>query len=355
MNHNINITNINKNFTLKQNNNNDNSNNTEYRTKIINYSFYSLNEANICNKISKIPYYSNYFSILEHYDYINISQLNDDIIEKLNDLDLKKYLIFKYNDKNSIDFIEYLYSFKTIKKLIFDMLTTFQHLLQGLHILNENNICFFNLLPKNIIFLENYREKPLLRNFMFSLSINKLDYEYISKFLTKLNNFTYQSFEINVLFYFVNNNLNTISYSFIEEFCEIYIKNQSFLTLFSENYKKNYKYECIETLKKYINKPKNEIVNDILERNDKWDVYSISLIYLQIFGCISRVFSLKGTFISKITLELSKNLHPDSNKRMSLDRTFKVFNELLEQQNDWFFINKLDNNKIQQLFYEFSK
>ena len=164
---------------------------------------------------------------------------------------------------------------------------------------------------------------------MLSLRLNKLDYKYISNFLTKITNFTYQSFEINLLFYFVNNNLITISYSFIEEFCENYIKNLTFLELFSENYKKIYKEQCIETLKKYINKPKNDIITDILEKNDKWDVYSISLIYLHIFGCISRVFSLKGTFISKITLELSKNLHPDSNKRMTLERTMEVFNELL--------------------------
>jgi len=265
------------------------------------------------------------------------------------------YYLFKYNDKNSIDFIEYIYSFKTIKKLIFDIINTFQHLFHGLNLLNENNICFFYLLPENIVFLENYREKPVLSNFMFSLRLNKLDYEYISNILTKMTNFTYQPFEINVLFYFVNNNIRTISYSFIEEFCENYIKNLSFLKLFSENYKNIYKEQCIETLKKYINKPKNDIIHDILERNDKWDVYSISLIYLQIFGCISRVFSLKGTFISKITLELSKNLHPDSNKRMTLGRTLEVFNKLLEEQNDWIFINKLDNRKLQQLFDEFAK
>ena len=350
-NHNINISTINKFFLLKP----KIDNNVEYRTKIINYSFFSVNEANICDKISKIPYYSNYFSILYDYYSLNISQLNENVIEKLKDLDIKQYYLFKYNDKNSIDFIEYIYSFKTIKKLIFDIINTFQHLFHGLNLLNENNICFFYLLPENIVFLENYREKPVLSNFMFSLRLNKLDYEYISNILTKMTNFTYQPFEINVLFYFVNNNIRTISYSFIEEFCENYIKNLSFLKLFSENYKNIYKEQCIETLKKYINKPKNDIIHDILERNDKWDVYSISLIYLQIFGCISRVFSLKGTFISKITLELSKNLHPDSNKRMTLGRTLEVFNKLLEEQNDWIFINKLDNRKLQQLFDEFAK
>jgi hypothetical protein len=325
----------------------------ELRTKIVNYSFFPVNEANISNKISKISYYSSYFSIFDDYDSLNVSQLNDDIIEKLN-LDIEKYLLFKYDDKNSIDFLEYLYSFKNAKKLIFGMISTIQHLLRGLQVLNENNVCFFNLSPQNIIFLENYREKPVLSNFMYSLNLNKLDFNYISNILKKID-FTYQPLEVNILFYFVNRNMITISYSFIEDFCDNYIKNLSILNLFSENYKKTYKEQCIETISKYINKPKNEIIENILERNDKWDVYGISMLYLQIFGCISRVFSLKGTFISKITLELSKNLHPNSDKRMSLEKTYEIFNKLLNEENDWRFVNNLDNNKLKQLFNELDK
>jgi len=356
---NINIVTINKYFNdlLENNNYEDNSNarSFNYRTKIINYSFFSINETRICGKITKIPYYSNYYSILYDYDLLDINQLNENIIEKVKKSDINDYLLFKYDDKNSIDFTEYLYNFNSIKKLIFNMIDTFQHLLKGLCILNEYDICFFNLSPQNIIFLENYRAKPVITNFRFSLNINRLDYTFISKFLTKIDNFTYQPFEVNLLFYFVNNNLKTVSHSFIEEFCEIYIKNLCFLRLFSENYKKKYKEQCIEMIKKYVNKPKKEIVDDILERYDKWDIYGISLIYLQIFGCISQIFSLKGTFISKITLELSKNLHPDSEKRMSLEKTLDLVNRLLCEQNDWNFVNKLYNFKLQQLFDELAK
>jgi hypothetical protein len=147
----------------------------------------------------------------------------------------------------------------------------------------------------------------------------------------------------------------TISYSFIEEFCENFVENLSILKLFSENYKNAYKEQCIETMRKYINLSKNDIIDDILERNNKWDVYGISMLYMQIFGSISRVFSLKGTFISKITIELSKNLHPNSDKRMSLEETVASFNKLLNEQHDWSFVNQLDNSKLEQLFDEFSK
>jgi hypothetical protein len=147
----------------------------------------------------------------------------------------------------------------------------------------------------------------------------------------------------------------TISYTFIEEFCENFVENLNILRLFSENYKKSFKEQCVETMRKYINRPRKEIIDDILERNNKWDVYGISMLYLQIFGCISRIFSLKGTFISKITIELSRNIHPNSHKRMSLEETLNIFNKFLNEQDNWSFVNKLDNSKLENLFDEFAK
>jgi len=333
---NINILTINKYFS--QNKQQQTSN---IRTKIVNHSHFSINEANICHKISKIPYYSNFFLILDDHEALNISTLDEDIIEKLKNIGDIKYYLFKYSDKNSTDFIDFLYNSTSIKKLIFDIINAFQHLLYGLHLLNENNVCFFDISPKNILFLQNYREKPVLSNFKFSLQINKLEYTYFSHILNKIHDFTYHPFEIHILFYFVKHHMVTISHGFIEEF--------------SENYKKTYKENCIETMRKYINLSRKQIIDDIFERNNKWDVYGISMIFLQLFGCISRVFSLKGTFISKITLELSKNLHPDSEKRMSLEETLNIFNKYLNEETDWKFVNSLDNSKLTLLFDEFEK
>ena len=347
---NINILNINKHFL----HNKEPVFTSNYRNKIVNYSHFSINEANICHKIKKIPYYSNFFSILEDHEALNVSELNEVIIEKLSVSD-KEYYLFKYNDKNAIDFIDFLYNFTSIKKLILENMNTFEHLLYGLHTLNRNNVCYFDITPKNLLFLENYREKPLLSNFKFSLNLNKLDYTYISHILNKMEVFTYQPLEIHILYYFVKHNLVTISYGFIEEFCEEFVENLYILRLFSDNYKKLYKEQCIETMRKYINRPRKEIVDDILERNNKWDVYGISMIFIHIFGCISRIFSLKGTFISKITIELTKNLHPDSDKRYSLENTLYIFKKHLNEQNDWKFVNNLDNNKLSELFGELEK
>ena len=102
-------------------------------------------------------------------------------------------------------------------------------------------------------------------------------------------------------------------------------------------------------MQKYINKSKKEIILSILEYTDKFDVYSLSVLYLHIFGNISKIFNLKQTFINKISLELSKNLHPDPVKRSSLQKLFETFDKLFMNENDWSFVENIEVFKMKNL------
>ena len=61
---------------------------------ITNYCFYSINEANISDIIKTWNYYSNNYAVVNDYDYINISQLSEKYLDKLNLTNNEKYLIF---------------------------------------------------------------------------------------------------------------------------------------------------------------------------------------------------------------------------------------------------------------------
>jgi hypothetical protein len=348
---NINISGLKNHFFCKKS---DETNNQDKKrinkTKIVNYCFYSINEATISNKIKKIPYYTNYYSILNSYDFINISTIKDQFIEKTTLLDEnKKYLLFTYS-AFSLTFGDFLIQFKEPKFFIFNMITTFSYLLQSLIQLQEQNICFFQLSPENIVFTEELRENPLLHNFQLSLQISKLNIEYITNIIKKTKDYSLKPLEVHVLFYLIENNLETISYSFIEEIVEVFMQKLSILSFFSQGYRENYKNACILSLKKYMNMPKTEIILDILKYSDTWDIYSMSVLYLHIFASISKVFSLKQTFISKITLELSKNIHPNPSKRDTLIELLDSYNKLLYSQMDWSFVNQLDSKKMHDLW-----
>ena len=351
---NIEISNLKTHFLCK---NDENTDKKKYRTKIVSYCFYSINEANISDKIKKIPYYSNYYSILEDYDFINISNIDERIVEKVKLLDKSnKYLLFKYKNhltsfsEDLTSFGDFLFNFKESKILICNVISSFSYLLQSLIYLQEQKVCFFQLSPENIIFCEELREKPLLHNFQTSLQVSKLNEDYITNIIKKTTDYSFKPLEVHVLFYLIQNDIITISYSIIEEIIEAFMNNLSILSFFSQSYRENYKNWGIAFLRQYINKPKKEIIANILEYNDKWDVYSISVLYLHIFASISKVFSLKGTFISKISIELSKCCHPDPSKRMSLGELLETHDKLLDLQKDWSFVNSLDNKKMKKLW-----
>jgi hypothetical protein len=344
------ISNMNKHFFLDDENDENNVNHKKYKTKITNYCFYSINEANISDIIKTWNYYSNNYAVVNDYDYINISQLSEKYVDKLNLTNNEKYLIFKYKNENYAPFNDFLFNLPNPKLFIFHVIESFSYILNSLNELNNNNICFFNLSPQNIVFNLDCGEKPILQNFQLSLYISNLNESYITNIINKIKDYTYKPLEVHVLFYLIKNDFKTISYSLIEEICENFVKNLSILDFFSEKYKESYKNSCISILKKYINQPKNEIIEDILENTDKWDVFSLSVLYLHIFHNISRVFSLKQTFINKIILELSKNIHPDPVIRSSLENLSDYVDNLFNNENDWSYINNLSSNMMPILF-----
>jgi len=350
MSSNIDISTIKKKFFL---NNDKITTGKKYKTKIVDLSFYSKNEAIICDKIKNIPYYSNNYLILEDYDFITVNQLNGIVIENLNtnaSKNDKKYLVFKYKNDKLVTFNDFIFKLIDHKQLFFHSIDSFSYILKGLINLNDINVCFFNLSPENIVYNFDCGEKPQIHNFQQSLQIYRLNEIYISNIIKNISDFTHKPLEVHVLFYLIQNDIYTISQSFIEEVVSVFVNNLSILTLFSDKYKESYKISCVESLKKYINIPKNEIISDILKNTEKWDIYSLSVLYLHIFGNISRVFSLKSTFFNKITVELSKNIHPDPSKRNSLQNLFENYEKIFKEEKDWSYVNKLKNNAITHLF-----
>jgi hypothetical protein len=354
MNTSIEISLINKHFFSKKSYNvcHLDKSEKEYISKITPYDFFSMNEIQISDIIeNNIPYYSNYFNIIYDYDFIQIGQLNETIVEKMNINTKEKYLLMEFKKRFFVRLNDFLFGCKTPTTFILNTLNSFSYLLDSLIKLNKNNICFFNLSSENIVFDSKCGEKPILINFQKSLQIKKLNVEYITTIIEKTDNYTCKPFEVHVLFYLIRNKLGTISHSFIEEISEIYVNNLNVLALFSQSYKEDFKILCVDTLKKYINKPTKIIIQDIIERTgNTWDNYSFSILYLHIFGNISRIFSLKGTFIGKISNILSKNIHPEPSKRESLEKTLESYENLYNETLDWGFVKKLPNEKMQKLF-----
>jgi hypothetical protein len=346
---NIDVTLINNQVSNKKK---ESSNNNKILSKIVLYDFFSINEINISKKIKIIPYTCSYFDIMSDYDFIDISKIDENMIENIDLNENKKYIIFHYNNETRIDFQEFLFGLSNIKHFISSLLDSYTNLLHSLIKLNDEDICFFELNTDNIAFSNN--NTLFLKNFRKSLLISKLNESYIKNIIKNIDNYTYKPLEIHVLFYLIRNDEETLSLSLIESICNNYVNNMDILSLFSQSYKDSYEKMCIETLKKYINKPKSVIIAVILQYSEYWDNYSLSILYLHIVGNISRFFSLKGTFLNKFTMLLTKNIHPNPLKRETLEETIENYNNLFNEnaKDDWSFVNDVSNKKLEKL-YEF--
>ena len=260
-------------------------------------------------------------------------------------------MVFNYNDEKRIGFSDFLFKLPNNtnnKRFVFNILNTYSFLLNSLIKLNENGVCFFELSTENIVF-SSY-STPFLKSFKNSLIISDLNTSYIGNIVKNIDTYTHKPLEVHVLFYLIVNNEETMSLSFIEAISNNYVKNMDVLSLFSENYKDSFEKSCVETLKKYINKPKSVIIADILKYSRYWDNYSLSILYLHIIGNISKFFSLKGTFMNKFTLLLIQNIHPNPLKRGSLKETSENYDKLFDNS-DWGFINDFSSEKMKKLFH----
>jgi hypothetical protein len=321
---------------------------------ICQYDFFCLNNIKICEKIKEKYNLTNKYHIVSSSSQITFGEVSEKNIyyndnNDNNNDNNNKYMLLEYNTVERLDFDDFLIKLATPKLFIFHILDSYSFLLNSLLNLEQINVCFFNLSTTNIIFTKNY--KPMLRNFSTSLLLDECsDIAYFSKIFDKINDYTYKPIEIHVIFYLIKNNEDSLSFSAIDSISNNFVKNMSILSLFSQQYRENYYRASMDCLKKYINKPKTDIINQILLYSNTWDNYELSILYLHIVCNITRTFSLKDTFINKLTNILSKNIGPEPSKRETLTKSIEIFDELFYEFSDWDYINEIPKEKMEKLY-----
>jgi len=323
-------------------------NRSEERKILKKYDFFCINEINISNIIKNIKYYNTKYHILNKINHVKFGEITKN-----------KFIIRENKQKITEDFVLLTYPYEYFecpvtywegldyKDFLYHLLDSYNYLLLSLNELNENGICFFDVSLKNIQFDNKF--KPILKNFEHSLIISNIDEKNIENFILKNDEFTTKPLEVHLLYYLIKNEMNTLSLTIIDAICAYYVGNLQFIHLFSPRYREKYQEECINSLKKYINVPKKEIISMILREINTWDNFNLSVIYFYLFGNFLRVFSLRDTFINKICDLLMECLHPEPSKRKSLKNVILDFTHICNGITDIDVIN-YDEEKIIKLY-----
>ena len=332
------------------NNHSSNSEDDFYQTSV--YDAGCLNEIRISDLV-KTEFFSEeesahipFYFVVDH-TFIMLKDLNLNIVSTP-----IKYVLLRYNLNISkyqplgeyLSTVEYPYHFLS------NMLDIYAQLLKNLLELEKMNICFFGVSADNILIDQN--SNTVLSDFKNSLQDSEdADGDFI-RILENTTCYTYKPIEIHVVHYLLKINGAPLSYSSIDEISTYFAENMEFLNHFDKEYKTKYYHECVRDLKsKYLNKPKDYIINEIRRETRKtWDNFALSILFLHMFENMIQVFSLKNTIINELVLILKQNLDPVPNQRHTLSYTMDAVGKLLLKPQDWSFLRLIPKSKMKKLY-----
>ena len=309
--------------------------------------FYFILIDNVC-KIKKKEKYEKTCDLISKKKDCEFVNLQMKYIKGKN---LIKALIQETRDEN-VNYTKQKYK-NMLKLLIENML----HLLEGVDILQKNNVIHSDLHENNILVDE---ESKITYIIDFGLSMVNTKEEIIKKLkrYTTTPTIDFWCIDIQILLHLVNIENKEIKKEELIENIKLIVKmcisSNKVFQCFTETFRKMYEENVIKIYTDYILESyhfsgEKNIINELIEKvityTNTWDTYTISIIIMDMIERIftseinkftnEKVYSFpKHPFVEKLTKILLQNIHPDQSKRYTSKETQNKVKELLSLEKD---------------------
>lgn len=308
-----------------------------------------LNELKITEIIKKSEPFYHYYDLMTDYKMLSFAECGENFLNNLeNIIGNDKYVIVTYEKKDLHNFSSFLYSISHPRHFLSTLLETYRKLLENLLNLSKVGIFFYNISAIDIYYTCD--GIPVLKNMMKCISMQNLDGKYLSHLLDLETNFISNPIEIHLLFFLLKNEIDILTNDLVNNIIEKFTSNVKIFAYFSSDYREKYVKDAFDFLSGFINKPKKFVIECILSYAKTWDCYSLSFLFTYIVANVLKVFSLKGTFMSKFLSLLMKCLHPNPSKRETTETILYKYNEILYKNIDWHFVAEMDKQKLGRLY-----
>lgn len=261
------------------------------------------NEIKIHKSIKTIPYHKLHFHTFFSCEPMNVGIMEEKYLQKQKVETQSSFVLFKYN-KLIFDSFDSYTTNKT-NKFISNL---FIHLLKSIKLLLRNEIVHFNLSTQNIVIVD---EMPLITDFSNAQQCNNL--------FTKETE-TYTILELFTIHYLRTNELTSISISNIYDLLNDYKKHNLLVDM----------NEGILFLKRFINKPLKQIIEELSKFYYTWDNYSISDIFLSLLQSKYGIhYNTQNQFVLKWVDLLKTNMNANPLNRYTVESTINKIEELV--------------------------
>jgi hypothetical protein len=305
--------------------------NTTINTKIVPIDYYIENEIINVKKIKHFQFHNNFFYLFHSVEKLEIGKIDEDIyhLKQIHKIKDDTNVLFKFEGKTLVYMENYLQNLTTPRKYIFTLIEFYKHINRALQILVQNKIVCNHINIDSIV-VDKF-ENPLLCNFKFSIDFSRHDIVQHLKYLFIEYDPTYLPWcpELHLLSFILTNKMESLSFFNIEGIFDDCIKHNYLLQSFGPSVVNDFKNSGINYYKKYVNKSVGFIINDIIEYWFTWDNYAISILYLQFLIGIHKKIKKNNKFIIVFMKLLVKNISAVPQNRLTLENTFKTFDNLL--------------------------
>jgi hypothetical protein len=331
----------------------------KYKNLIKKTSFFSLNELQISQRILQIPNYSWHFSPVLKNSFVNLAEIDDENFERCEIIDNENshILLTRLNTPESKSFFNFFYlnrkknakigeniinikiadEPKKIDKInnikerndFLKILNSYKHLTESINLLNNANIVNLNFHPSTLVFVNNL---PVITNFAECFHFPTMNEERKSQlFSDYYPKNVFLPLEAHVICFLIDNRLDSLSFLNIEEICEDCARRIASLSCFSKSFLDQYKETSHFSLQSLTNKPKAEIINEMLQNCETWNNYGLSILFLVLLrdNFKGREGFPQNSFFSQFTQILTLGIHPEPSKRPSILQNISLFNDIL--------------------------
>ena len=305
---------------------------TSIVTKLQQMNFNAQNEIDIGQRITKIPNYQLFFIPVIHHCPIQLSLINDATLKQCEvirgDKDVE-YVLMDMNYIENYPFYEFLTDTnKTRKNIILNILDTYSFLCNSIKVLVSEGVVQFDLKSENILYSRR-TQNPLIIDFGISLhgpslaSSNWDEYFYIYA-----PDYYIWPLEVHCINYLLNENADKLTEASAKQIAREVTKHNKGLEIFSAGFKSKYEELCYEVLSEYVGQSVDRTIQELTKFYKTWDNYALSILYLRIMGFLFGNKFFKNQLIIMFSQLLLINIHPDPNKRKTLEESIETYNAI---------------------------
>ena len=259
--------------------------------------FNARNEIYVGSLIKKIPNYMLYFLPVISACNISLASFNNDMIDKCDiiDQDIDKYKVLELPYLENISF-ETLFadSNRSTRHLFLTFIETYKYVAIGIGNLIEHNIVHFDIKEQNILYSTKY-ENPILIDFGISIPIKKISNDNLKEyFYVYAPDYYLWPIEVHIINYILHKDKLTLDA--IKNTVNKYIDNNVAFNTLSDEFKKKYSIASINFFSQFIKFDSATIIHKLLEYNNTWDLYSLSVMYLKFLNKLFHKGYFDNTF-----------------------------------------------------------